>query len=108
VSTSPFPPTSRYFAVEIAELPGPDGRPIKYLRRRFIPPPESFVTLQEHIVRQGERLDNITAQYLGDPEQFWRVCDANAAMRPYDLTDTIGGHIRITLPEGISGVQPNA
>ena len=55
----------------------------------------------EHMVTEGERLDNITAQYLGDPEQFWRVCDANGAMRPDELTETIGRRLRITLPEGI-------
>jgi hypothetical protein len=108
MSLQPFPPTSRYFAIEIAESQAPDGRTIKYLLRRFVPPPEGFTTLVEHTVRQGERLDNITAQYLGDPEQFWRVCDANAAMRPDELTETIGRRIRITLPEGIPGAQANA
>jgi len=38
---------------------------------------------------------------LGDPELFWRVCDANRAMRPDELTETIGRRLRITLPEGI-------
>jgi gamma-glutamyltranspeptidase/glutathione hydrolase len=47
------------------------------------------------------------AQYLGDPEQFWRLCDANAAMHPEELTDAIGRTLRITLPEGIPGA-PNA
>ena len=28
---------------------------------------------------QGERLDNVAAQYLGDPTLFWRLCDANNA-----------------------------
>ena len=45
-----------------------------------------------------------SAQYLGDPEQFWRLCDANRALRPQELTDTIGKKLRITLPEGIPGV----
>ena len=52
---------------------------------------------------QGDRLDNITAKYLGDPEQFWRMCDANGAIRPDELTETIGNTIRITLPQGIPG-----
>ena len=52
---------------------------------------------------EGERLDNIAAQYLGDPEQFWRICDANGAMRPDELTETVGRRLRITLPEGIPG-----
>jgi hypothetical protein len=63
--------------------------------------------LTEHTVNEGERLDNITALYLGDPEQFWRVCDANGVIRPEELTETVGRKIRITLPEGIPKT-PNA
>jgi hypothetical protein len=102
-----FQPTSRYFGAETATIETPDGKTIVYLKRRFVPPPERFSLLQEHVVTQGERLDNITARYLGDPEQFWRVCDANGAMRPDELTETIGRRLRITLPEGIHG-GPNA
>ena len=53
-----------------------------YLRRRFVPPPERFALLQAARGRAGDRLDNLAAKYLGDPEQFWRLCDANGAMRP--------------------------
>jgi hypothetical protein len=102
-----FPPTSRYYGIDTATLETAEGETIIYLRRRFLPPPERFALLQMHVVTQDERLDNITAQYLGDPEQFWRVCDANGAMRPDELTETIGRRIRITLPEGVPGM-PNA
>jgi hypothetical protein len=102
-----FPPTSRYYNIETATWQTWDGRTLKYVRRRFVPRPERFSDLQEHQVVQGDRLDNITARYLGDPEQFWRVCDSNRAMRPDELTETIGRRLRITLPEGIPGV-PNA
>jgi hypothetical protein len=96
-----FPPTSRYFGIETSKFESADRREIIYVNRRFVPAPERFALLQEHVVVQGERLDNITARYLGDPEQFWRVCDANRAMRPEELTETIGRRLRITLPEGI-------
>jgi hypothetical protein len=98
---------SRYSGIETAMLETPDGKTIIYLRRRLLPPLDRFALLQEHIVTQGERLDNITARYLGDPEQFWRVCDANGAMRPDELTETMGRRLRITMPEGIPGM-PNA
>ena len=100
---NPYPIASRYYGVGIAALTLPNGKTVVYLRRRFVPSPERFHLLQLHTVTEGERLDNITARYLGDPEQFWRVCDANNAMRPEELTETIGRQIRITLPEGITG-----
>ena len=102
-----FPPTSRYYNVETARLETGNGDAILYVRRRFCPQPERFELLQEHAVSEGERLDTITAQYLGDPEQFWRVADANNAMHPGELTEEIGRRLRITLPEGIPG-SPNA
>jgi hypothetical protein len=50
-------------------------------------------------------MDTIAASELGDPEAYWRICDANDAMRPDDLA-TVGRALRITLPEGIPGT-PN-
>jgi hypothetical protein len=96
-------PNSRYANLERAKLELTDEQTIVYLRRRFLPPAEGFVEVQVHVVKEGERLDQIAAQYLGDPEQFWRICDANNAMRPDDLTAEIGRRLRITLPEGIQG-----
>ncbi|MGI8917678.1 MAG: LysM domain-containing protein [Pyrinomonadaceae bacterium] len=100
-----FSINSRYYSVPTATLEPADGRQIAYLRRRFVPPPENFALLLEHAVSEAERLDNITAHYLGDPEQFWRVCDANGAIRPQELVETVGLRIRITLPEGIPGTS---
>ena len=81
-----FPATSRYHGIEKKTLVMPDGREIVYLKRRFLPDFSGIIVMAEHIVAQGDRLDNITAQYLGDPEQFWRICDANTEMNPDDLT----------------------
>lgn len=93
-----FTPSSRYYAVEKAEHAAPDGRIIVYVRRRFIPSSEGTIPLAEHRVSNGDRLDNVTARYLGDPEQFWRVVDANSAMRPDDLTAEVGRVLTIPLP----------
>lgn len=98
-----FNATSRYYGIGTDTLDLPQGRTIIYLQRRFVPPPEGFQVLQEHIVVQGDRLDNLSAHYLGDPTLFWRICDANRAMRPEDLTATAGRKLLITLPEGIRG-----
>lgn len=106
VTTLTFGPTSRYYGMETATLERADGTEVIYLRRRFLPSPSWFALLNEHRVVQGDRLDRITAHYLGDPEQFWRVADANGAMRPDELTEVEGRTLRITLPEGIPGTGP--
>jgi hypothetical protein len=102
LKTTLFPATSRYYGIDVATI-AVDGRPTGYLRRRFLPPAENFQVLQEHTVLEGERLDNITAKYLGDPTLFWRVCDANNAMQPGELTAAIGRKLRITMPAGTGG-----
>ena len=97
-----FSPSSRYYTIETAKLETADGETLVYLRRRFVPQPERLALLREHTVTQGDRLDNLAAQFLGDPEQFWRLCDANRALRPEELTEEVGRRLRITLPEGLS------
>jgi hypothetical protein len=98
-----FPPDSRYHGIATARWQAPDGHTVVYLMRRFVPAPEQFELMQEHSVTEGERLDNITASYLGNPELFWRLCDANRAMVPDELTTRVGRRLRITLPAGIPG-----
>jgi len=97
-----FAPNSRYYGLETTTIVQ-DGVPVAYVKRRFVPAPESFTTVQVHAVVQGERLDVVTARYFGDPTLFWRVCDANRAMRPWRLTGTAGRRLSITLPQGITG-----
>ncbi len=89
--------TSRYYGIEKAKLKRPDESEIVYLRRRILPDASKMDVLTEYTVVQGDRLDNITARYLGDPEQFWRVCDANNAMNPSEMTAEIGKRLRIPL-----------
>ena len=98
-----FPPTSRYHGLDTLTRVAPDGTVQVYLKRRFVPPAERFATLQLHPVVAGDRLDKLAATYFGDAEQFWRLCDANQAVRPNELTDTVGRWLRITLPEGVPG-----
>lgn len=95
-----FPRTSRYYNIEIAKYLTPDLREIAYLRRRFLPSSAGAVIFTEHKVEEGDRLDNVTAQYVGDPEQFWRLCDVNEAMRPDELTEEIERRIGIPMPTG--------
>jgi len=100
-----FAPTSRYYGIDTTTLTAADGKTVIYILRRFVPPAEAFQLLQQHTVTQDERLDNIAARYLGDPELFWRVADSNSAMRPEELVATVGRKLRITLPQGITGTS---
>ena len=96
-----FDRSSRYANSETTtlEVTGPDGavREVRYVRRRFIPSAASSTVVVEHTVAAGERLDNLTARYLGDPAQFWRICDANETMNPEELEE-VGRQIKITMP----------
>ncbi len=97
-----FEPTSRYADLETVkmEVQNSRGEPrvVSYKRRRFVPSGVTMTTLAEHTVAQGDRLDNLAARYVGDPEQFWRICDANDAGRPQELTEKVGRVVRIGLP----------
>ena len=97
-----FDPTSRYYNVETVtrRVIDRDGREriIAFKRRRVIPSYEDQPTLVEHRVAEGDRLDNITARYLGEPTEFWRVCDANLVAQPRDLEET-GRVIRIAVSQ---------
>lgn len=99
-----FAPTSRYYGIATAQFTQADGRTVVYVRRHFLPPPENFAVLQTVSIASGDRLDNLAARTLGDPEQSWRLCDANRAMQPEVLVANVGAMLAITLPEGVPGV----
>lgn len=98
-----FAPNSRYHGLPTLQLLGPDGRPLAYLARRFVPDPARLALAAEHRVAQGDRLDLLAARYLADPEQWWKIADANGGLRPELLCESIGEALRIALPEGFTG-----
>ena len=98
-----FSPASRYYDTPLKTFEAADGSQLVYLARRFVPAASRFATLGMHQVQAGERIDLVAASTLGDPLAFWRLCDANDAMRPDELTAEPGRRLRIPLPEGIAG-----
>lgn len=103
LGVQPFPANSRYHLVETTTMAGADGAEIVYLKRRFVPAPETMTVIREHSVQGGDRLDKLAARYLGDAELFWQICDANRAMQPQALTETAGVTVVIAMPGGIPG-----
>jgi len=94
-----FDHTSCYYDLETAQHEMPDGQAIAYKRRRFTPQGKDLPVMKEVTVVEGDRLDLITYNNLGDPEQFWQVCDANDTLNPTELTDEIGQKVRIPIPQ---------
>jgi nucleoid-associated protein YgaU len=92
-----FAPGSRYERVGDAAFEQPDGRIVSYKLLR-IPPPPAPVS-QEARVAEGERLDLIAHRLYGDPEQFWRICDANRVLRADEL-ERPGRRLTIPLAGG--------
>src|SRR5689334_14616002 len=90
---------SRYENIAETTLTTKDGRTIRYKRMRFVPPsatpPRLFTA-----VEQGERPDLLAFRMIGDPEQFWRLCDLNLVQRPADLTAEPGTPVAVPSPEG--------
>lgn len=98
-----FPPNSRYNGLPTLTHVFADGRAVSYVTRRFIPGPETYLAVREHLVVQGDRLDLLAAQYLADPEQWWKIADVNVTLVPEALTDEIGERLRIAFPGAVPG-----
>ncbi|MCL4436291.1 MAG: hypothetical protein M1503_02865 [Thaumarchaeota archaeon] len=93
-----FETTSRYADIENTSLVTKNGEEIAYKKRRFLPDGSKMTLLQEVQVTAGDRLDRISARIIGDPEQYWRICDANNVMHPLELTAESGSSLRIARP----------
>ncbi len=89
-----FSKTSRYAAVGGSTYLDVAGRTIVYKLLRVIPTPAADLV---HVVTGGDRLDLLASTYYRDPEQFWRICDANSALLPSDLTAVYGRALGIPL-----------
>lgn len=92
-----FDPGSRYANLDILTRIGADGREVAYVARRFVPPRPEGTVIREHVVTEGERLDHISARYLGDAELFWQIADVNNAMRAEALVEEVGRRLVVAL-----------
>ena len=92
-----FSQGSRYERVPTAVYVDRDGRQRPYVLLRTFPPPAP--TQQEHAFAEHERLDLVAFAFFSDPEQFWRICDANRTLQPESL-EVVGRRLYIPVVVG--------
>jgi len=100
---APFPPGSRYHGLPLMRTTLDDGREVAFVGRRFLPPLDAYERLAVHEVQGGDRLDLLAAQYFADPEQGWRLPEANAVRDPRDLLARAGSRIAIAVASLLAG-----
>ena len=68
-----FPTDSRYYGSSTLTYTAPNGQasPIWRAASCRSRARRTIATVAQHTVRQGDRLDLIAANYLGDPLMFW-------------------------------------
>ncbi len=87
-----FSKTSRYFPLRELTHRAPDGREIIYKERRMIPPTPSS---RDVTLPQSGRLDLLAQRILKDPLKFWRLCDANEELNPFELESRSGRSVKV-------------
>jgi hypothetical protein len=86
----------RYTGVGTATIEDEAGGSAIYRLRRFLPPGAEIESRRMlEATQMVERLDLIAALTLGDAFAFWRICDANDAMNPFDVVAECEGQVRI-------------
>lgn len=98
---APTNQSSRYYGASTKLYTQPDGTPVMYLARRILPQPTVYVSVQNYVVVESDRIDNLSNRFLGDPLLFWMICDANTATDPDELTAQTGRTILIPLASAI-------
>jgi len=93
---------SRYRDVKLRVRIATDGSVETYVGRRIIPALDRYAVLGRHKVAGDDRIDRIAAEAFGDPEQYWRICDANGDSDPGAAAGPDGRLLVIPLPLEIS------
>lgn len=94
---------SRYANLETRELETAEGRKIRYVRRRLIPPKSSYLPASRISITDSDRPDLLAYRNLGVPTAFWQMADANEVMHPDELTAEVMRTIVIPIPRRDGG-----
>ncbi len=100
---NPFEPSSRYYGLPIRSRTLPDGTVQSFVSRRIIPALERYQAADRYRTLGGDRIDFVAAATLGDPELYWRICDANGDADPANAASPVGRLLVIPLPLEVAG-----
>ena len=93
-----FDPDSRYASQPQTVDVDDQGRPRPYVTLREVPQPvRPRPEDAYHVVVASDRLDRVAWQALGEPNLFWRLCDADGALHPDDLLAVEGRRLVVPL-----------
>jgi hypothetical protein len=87
---------SRYRPVGTATIEAENGRKVLYLRRRMLPQGSEILSTRTiEATADAQRLDLISWSVSGDAFGFWRICDANDGLDPFELVHERNGRLRV-------------
>ena len=93
-----FDSKSRYHHLKDRVHVSSSGTTVMYKSRRLVALEHPLNSPFEVETRAGERPDLLAHRILGDPELYWRLCDANAVVEPNELTAVPGRRIKAPVP----------
>lgn len=98
---APTNPSSRYYGAATRLYTPQNAASVIYLARRIVPQPSLYASVQNYVVVENDRIDNLSARFLGDPLLFWMICDANVATDSDELTAQKGRSILVPLVSAV-------
>lgn len=87
-----FDDKSRYKNVKTYQVQDSRGRIVTVVPITEFP---NQTTLGFHLLKQGQRIDHLSAGYLKNAAGFWRICELNNVMLP----DALAERLEIAIPE---------
>ncbi|MGH2933882.1 MAG: hypothetical protein ACRDL2_05125 [Gaiellaceae bacterium] len=77
-------PTSRFADLPLYEATASDGSTRHVIGLR-VPRPALGAPIGRRMLREGEGIDLVAQELLGDEALWWRILDANPLVHPFDL-----------------------
>lgn len=81
-----FLESSRYYKQKIVDAVTKDGRTVKAVTLRRLPPVRGNST----VVKGNDRLDIMAQRQYKNPTMFWHIADANTELQAKDLVKKPG------------------